>query len=133
KWQGDGVAVSADGNTAIVCAPEDNNNIGAAWVFTRINGVWSQQSPKLVGSNVANSVSTLGMSVALSADGTTALLGRINDDFGTGAVWVFTRVGGMWIHKGNKLVGSGASGGKAQQGMSAALSADGNGALVGGG
>ena len=26
----------------------DNNDFGAAWVFTRSNGVWSQQGSKLV-------------------------------------------------------------------------------------
>ena len=38
-----------DGNTAIVGGPSDNSNIGAAWVYTRSGGVWSQQGPKLVG------------------------------------------------------------------------------------
>src|SRR5947209_16884085 len=33
-------ALSADGNTAIVGGPSDNNAAGAAWVFTRSNGTW---------------------------------------------------------------------------------------------
>jgi hypothetical protein len=48
--QGQSVAVSADGNTALVGGPGDNSNAGAAWVFTRSGGVWSQQGGKLVGS-----------------------------------------------------------------------------------
>jgi len=49
--QGNSVAVSADGNTAIVGGPYDgvgNSSVGAAWVFTRSNGVWTQQGSKLV-------------------------------------------------------------------------------------
>jgi hypothetical protein len=44
--QGIAVALSADGNTAIVGGPYDP--FGAAWVFTRSNGVWAQQGSKLV-------------------------------------------------------------------------------------
>src|SRR5262249_12381124 len=41
--QGRSVALSADGNTVIVGGISDNNTAGAAWVFTRSGGVWSQQ------------------------------------------------------------------------------------------
>src|SRR5215470_2020185 len=51
--QGLTVALSADGNTAIVGGPADNNQIGAAWVFTRWGAAWSQQA-KLVGTGVLN-------------------------------------------------------------------------------
>src|SRR5262249_25981273 len=47
--QGSAVAVSADGNTAIVGGPDDDALAGAAWVFTRSNGVWTQQGTKLLG------------------------------------------------------------------------------------
>jgi hypothetical protein len=40
-FQGTSVALSADGNTAIMGGPEDNDFIGAVWVFTRRNGVWT--------------------------------------------------------------------------------------------
>ena len=50
--QGNSVSLSDDGNTAIVGGPFDNNFAGAAWVFTRSGGVWSQQA-KLVGTGVA--------------------------------------------------------------------------------
>src|SRR2546423_153102 len=42
--QGRSVALSSDGNTAIVGGPNDNNNTGAAWVYTRSGGVWTQQA-----------------------------------------------------------------------------------------
>ena len=47
--QGYSVSVSADGNTAILGGPNDNNSQGAAWIYTRSAGVWSQQGGKLVG------------------------------------------------------------------------------------
>ena len=70
-------------------------------------------------------------SVALSADGDTALVGGPYDDLRTGAAWVFTGSGGAWTQQGSKLVGAGAVG-NAAQGVSVALSADGNTAIVGG-
>src|SRR5688572_27494355 len=48
--QGFVVAISADGNTAIVGGPNDNHLAGAAWIWTRNeDGVWGQQGAKLVG------------------------------------------------------------------------------------
>jgi hypothetical protein len=127
--QGASVAVSADGNTAIVGGPSDNRTLGAAWVFSRSGDVWTQQGNKLVGSGAGEPALPLGqgMSVALSADGNTAILGG----WGAEGAWVFTRSGSAWSQQGKKLVGTGAVG-KARQGMSVALSADGNTAIVGG-
>ncbi len=124
--QGMSVALSADGNTAIV----GGWRAEAAWVFTRSGGVWTQQGNKLVGTGAVGSARQ-GMSVALSADGNTAIVGGWSDNSKTGAAWVFTRSGGVWTQQGNKLVGTGAVG-SARQGMSVALSADGNTAIVGG-
>ncbi len=124
------VALSADGNTAIIGVGNDNQFLGAAWVFIRSGGVWSQQGSKLVGTGAAGSASTQGSSVALSADGNTAIVGGSSDNNNTGAVWTYTRSGGVWTQLGGKLVGTG--GAAAQQGTSVALSADGNTAIVGG-
>jgi hypothetical protein len=127
--QGASVAVSADGNTAIIGGPSDNRTTGAAWVFTRSGGVWTQQGKKLVGSGAGDAALAAGqgMSVAVSADGNTAIIGG----WGTEGAWVFTRSGDAWSQQGKKLVGAGAVG-KARQGMSVALSADGNTAILGG-
>jgi hypothetical protein len=137
--QGYSVALSADGNTAIVGGYGDNNTIGAAWVYTRSNGVWTQQGGKLVGTGAVGPLVEQGYSVALSADGNTAIVGGPGDDIGScpegpcasGAAWVFTRSNGVWTQQGSKLVGTG-SAGPAYQGSSVALSADGNTAIVGG-
>ncbi|MCA2554290.1 MAG: T9SS type A sorting domain-containing protein [Microcystis sp. M04BS1] len=128
--QGNSVSLSADGNTAIVGGYTDNINAGAAWVYTRSGGSWSQQGSKLVGTGAVGSAGQ-GVSVSLSADGNTAIVGGNNDNNGAGAAWVYTRSGGSWSQQGSKLVGTGAVGG-AYQGTSASLSADGNTAIVGG-
>jgi antibiotic biosynthesis monooxygenase (ABM) superfamily enzyme len=128
--QGWSVALSADGNTAILGGPYDNSNTGAAWVYTRNGTVWTQQGNKLVGNGLIGRAGQ-GVSVALSADGTTAIVGGSYDNSSTGAAWVYTRSGGVWTQQGNKLVGTGAAG-IASQGSSVALSGDGNTAIVGG-
>jgi hypothetical protein len=122
--------MSADGNTALIGGPGDNGNRGAAWVFARSNGVWTQRGGKLVGT-IAVDPAEQGFSVALSGDGQTALVGGPGDNMNTGATWVFTRSpAGVWKQQGSKLVGAG--GPNAQQGISVALSGNGNTALVGG-
>ncbi len=135
---GASVALSADGDTAIVGGPSDKGNIGAAWVFTRSGGVWTQQEwtqqktlqTKLVGTGAVGEAYQ-GQSVALSADGNTAIVGGPVDNAYAGAAWVFTRSGGVWTQQGGKLVGTGAVR-TPYQGGSVALSGDGNTAIVGG-
>ncbi|MFN8588666.1 MAG: FlgD immunoglobulin-like domain containing protein [Candidatus Eisenbacteria bacterium] len=129
-FQGTSVALSADGNTLLVGAPWDNSGIGAGWVFTRSAGVWTQQGAKLVGTGATPSTRQ-GTSVALSADGNTALLGGLGDSGGAGAMWAFQRTAGVWSQVGAKLTGSGAVG-LAGQGYAIAISGDGNTALLGG-
>jgi Secretion system C-terminal sorting domain len=132
--QGYSVAISSDGNTAIVGGPYDNSTDGAVWIFTRSGGVWTQQGPKLVGTGgVCGSgyCPQQGWSVAISSDGNTAIEGGWFDSVGVGAVWVFTRSGGVWTQQGPKLVGTGGVGSPAQ-GWSIAISSDGNTAIVGG-
>jgi len=128
--QGYSVSLSADGNTALVGGASDNASFGAAWVWTRSGGVWTQQGAKLVGSGAVLHARQ-GVSVALSGDGNTAIVGGYGDDSNSGAAWVWIRSGGVWSQQGPKLFGSGAVG-NAQQGASVALSGDGNTAVVGG-
>jgi hypothetical protein len=65
-------------------------NTGATWVFTRNNGVWTQQGSKLVGTGAVGKAHQ-GISVALSADGNTAISGGESDNSGVGAAWVFVQ------------------------------------------
>src|SRR5262249_41707997 len=86
--QGSSVSVSADGNTAIVGGPNDNGGAGAAWVYTRSAGVWSQQGAKLVGTGAVGAAGQ-GTSVAVSGDGNTAIVGGWLDNSSVGGAWVF--------------------------------------------
>jgi hypothetical protein len=117
-----GYAVAIDGNTVVVGAygedsattgvngnQADNSatNAGAAYIFTRTGGVWSQQAYLKASNTGAND--NLGFAVAV--DGDTAVVGAYGEDSAAtgvngnqadnsagnaGAVYVFTRVGSVW-------------------------------------
>ena len=136
--QGISVALSAAGDTLLVGGDYDNDAVGAAWVFTRSAGTWSQQA-KLVGSDYVGPPVDQGWRLALSGDGNTAVIGGYYDNDKTGAVWVFTRSNGAWSQQGSKLDGSDAQAGpcgpvpcSAEQGLSVAVSGDGSTLLEGG-
>ncbi len=137
------VALSADGNTAVVGAPRDQEFAGAAWAFTRSGETWSQQGGKLtsgelesVGSEAGCDEESegddcgFGRALAVSADGSTALIGAPRVNEGQGAAWIFTRSGGTWT-RGQKLVGGGEETNEGHFGRGVALSSDGKTALVG--
>jgi hypothetical protein len=123
------VALSADGDTALMGGPFDSSNVGAAWAFTRSAGAWTQQGPKLTGSGETGQ-GGFGLSVALSAGGDTALIGGPIDN-NVGAAWVFIRSAGSWTQQGPKLTGSGETG-QGGFGSLVRLSGDRNTALIGG-
>jgi len=133
-YQGSAVSISADGNTALVGGPGDGGRRGAVWAWTRLAGIWTQHGSKLVGAGAIESVCctsvTQGWSVSVNADGTAAIVGGPGDDDGVGAAWVWTRATRGWAQQA-KLVGAAAVG-RSSQGVSVSLSADGNTAIVGG-
>lgn len=128
------VALSSDGNTALIGGQADNSFVGAAWAFTRSGTTWRQQGSKLTANDeTANSDADFGDSVALSSDGNTALIGGDAADVLTpsgGAAWVFTRSGSTWNQQGSKLIPNDASG-TGDFGFQVALSGDGSTALIG--
>jgi hypothetical protein len=92
-----GLAVAVDGDTAVIGAP-GNDDGGAAYVFTRSGGVWTQQA-KLTPSDPTEHGS-FGISVAL--DGDTAIVGALRTGFPSffaGATYVFTRSGTTWTQQ----------------------------------
>jgi hypothetical protein len=130
------LALSADGNTALVGAqggtgPAETQVPGAAYVFTRNDGIWEQQAiltaaDRLVGDH-------FGVSVALSDDGATALIGAYADDVGDhtnqGSAYVFKRNGTVWSQQAQLTALDGAT--EDYFGRSVSLSADGGMALIG--
>jgi len=90
-----GASVALSGDTALVGVPlhsiAGTYNVGAAYVFTRSGGVWTQQAKLIVD---GGSYCRFGSSVAVS--GETALVGAPGRLGNTGAAYVFTRSGGSW-------------------------------------
>jgi FG-GAP repeat len=127
------VALSSDGNTALVGGPGDNGGVGAVWVFKRVSGTWSVQekltAPNIVGEEEIGA-GNFGASVALSSDGDTALIGGPEDNGEIGAAWHFTRtIFGAAYQMKEKVLG----GGEHLFGFSVALSSLGETALIGAG
>lgn len=120
-----GVAVAVSSNTAAVGAWSDDQaatNAGAVYVFTRSEGVWTQQA-KLTASDAVFGDS-LGYAVAI--DNTTIVAGAYmaNSDAGadSGAAYVFTHTAEGWSEEG-KLTASDAAAGD-WFGASVAVSGD---------
>ncbi len=125
---GSSVALSADGNTALVGDPSATSTPGTAWVFTRSGGTWTRRAV-LTGEGNAYEW-RFGRSVALSADGSTALVGDTSANGGRGSVWMFTGGGSTWT-RAPEVTDREASA-VAHLGRSVALSADGSTALAAG-
>jgi hypothetical protein len=129
---GASVALSGDGNTALIGAPGDGQTSDGSWVFTRSGSTWSQQGGELMPSDeAAGGPSRFGAAVALSSDGTTAVIGGADDNAGAGAVWVFSRASGAWAQEGSKLTAD-PQAGIGELGASVAISPDGSTLLAGG-
>ncbi len=121
------LAVSADGNTLVVGAPDESSaatgidgdqtddsaaGSGAVYMFVRAAGVWSQRA-YIKASNTGPD-DEFGSAVALSADGRTLAVGAYREDSAAtgidgdqtdesanfaGAVYTFTRAGDSWLQR----------------------------------
>jgi hypothetical protein len=129
------VSLSDDGLTALVGAPfadcEAGTNCGVVEVLVRSGGTWIEQAQLIASDRAAGA--ELGTSVALSGDGSIALVGALRADCPTGsqcgAAYVFVRSGSSWTQV-QKLFASDADGFDFF-GQSVDLSIDGSVALIG--
>jgi len=90
-----GGSTSISGDTAVISANQSTTRPGAAYVFVRNGGVWSQQS-KLMASDRA-SLDKFGNAVAVRGD--TVVLGAeadVNAGAQSGSAYVFIRDGSTW-------------------------------------
>jgi FG-GAP repeat protein len=163
---GVGLAMSADGNTVVVSSPHEDSGAtgvngnqkdesvwdsGAAYVFVRSGGRWTQQA--YIKSSNPQLSDRFGISVALSGDGNTLAVGATLEDSGArginpsspagsnetgqgdntaesaGAVYVFARTGARWAQQAYIKAANADAGD--QFGWSLALSQDGNTLAVG--
>ena len=108
-----GRAVAVSGDTVVIGAPSEDSNArsaGAAYVFTRSGGVWTQQAYLKASNTGADDY--FGTSVAVSGD--TAVIGASGEKSSAtgvggnesdnslpfaGAAYVFTRSGGVWTQQ----------------------------------
>jgi hypothetical protein len=137
---GTSVAVSEDGTTAIIGANADEDpngdNAGSAYVFTDSDGSWSQAT-KLTADD-GDGGDSFGASVALSADGTTAVIGADGDEDPNGEVSVYGGAGSAYVFEESddtwsqsaKLAANDGDGGDSF-GSSVAVSDDGTTAVIG--
>jgi len=102
---GGAVAISDDGNTALIGANNANVSMniwaGQVYVFTRSGGTWSQSA--ILNASNAEDSGHFGESVALSGDGTTALIGAYMATAGAsssaGQAYIFQNTGGSWSQR----------------------------------
>ena len=107
-----GTSVAIDGDTLVVGMPLDDDAgsiSGSAYVFTRINSVWTQQA-KLVASDAAAS-EEFGLDVAIQGD-LIAIGAKVEDaDLNNnGAVYIYTRSGEVWSEETKILANDRAAG-----------------------
>jgi len=127
---GKSVALSSDGTTALIGAP----NVGSSTVFhASTQASWTTTSTPTATLTAAGGAFNVGWSVALSSDGTTALIG-VNNGLAPGAAYVFhVSSEASWATSSTPtatLTSAGASG--KLFGGAVSLSADGTTALIGG-
>jgi Fe-S cluster biogenesis protein NfuA len=118
-----GGSVSVSGNTAVIGAQGKSIGRGAAYVFVRSGGVWTQQQELTASDGMVSAY--FGASVSVSGD--TAVIGAYDNNFDQGAVYVFVRGGGVWSQQ-QKLT---ASDGAANDQFGNSVSVSGDTAVVG--
>ena len=127
---GQAVALSANGDTAVVGGKGDGFEQGAVWVYHRHNDIWTRGHKIVPRSSSTGSFA--GSAVAVSGDGDTVLIGGYFDRDLFGSAWVYTRrPNGAWVQLGHKLHPAGNKR-EAAFGEAVALSRDGRTAVIGG-
>ena len=98
--------------------------VGGFWQFARSGSTWAQVGTKVT-ANDTTSGAGFGGDIALSADGSTALVGGSGDSSQRGAAWLFTRTGSTYQQQGPKFFPADLAGSIPVFGASVALSASG--------
>jgi PKD repeat protein len=132
---GNSVALSGDGNTAVIGAPSADAGTtgmaGQAYVFANSGGTWSQSA--ILRASDAAVGAGFGNSVAVSGDGNAAVIGATwataEGKSNAGQAYVFANSGGTWSQ--SAILGASDAAANAQFGNSVAASGDGNTAVIG--
>lgn len=124
---GHAVAISGDGSTLAIGAPDEDSSAtgvggdqtddtskdaGAVYVFRNVNGVWAQQA--YIKASNTNAGDNFGSALSFSTDGNTLAVGAPHEDSSAtgvggnpndnmsqsaGAVYVFTRTADTWTQR----------------------------------
>lgn len=129
---GTAAALSGDGSWALLGAPGHrvgrSRAAGAAYLFHISAGAWTQAAELRIHRGAAGD--KLGTAVALSADGSTAVVGAPGRASGGGAAYVFTEPRGGWADSASGTAVLTGSAGD-QLGEAVAVSGDGSTVVVG--
>lgn len=113
KWQAwFGFNVSLRNNVAVIGAPNDDGQTGAAYVM-RFNGKQWIHEAKLVSTNPVGPFPLMGSGVVISTDGNTVISGAPLDDEGgneAGAAHLFRKDGGKWTEIAKLIASDGGPG-----------------------
>lgn len=96
--QGNAVDFSGNGRLLVVGGANNNNNIGAAWIFGLQAGgfglgTWAQVAGPLVGTGYSPlGINTQGSGVSMDYSGSLVAVGGQWDDAALGATWIFDAV-----------------------------------------
>jgi hypothetical protein len=129
-FSGWSVALSADGTTVAIGAPNNDangTNAGQVRVYTWDGSTWTQQGGDIDGEAAGD---LLGYSVAMSGDGATVAIGApFNDGSGgnSGQVRVYAWNGSTWTQRGSDIDGEAGD----ESGSSVAISSDGTTVAIG--
>ena len=129
------MALSADGSTLVVGAylwEGSATDQGGVYIYDRSGSAWVQRGAVLTASDAADS-DNFGISVALSADGSTLVVGAYlweGSATDQGGVYIYDRSGSAWVQRGAVLTASDAADSD-NFGRSVSLSADGSVLVVG--
>ena len=101
-----GEAVSLSGDTAAVAAPNNDDlggDSGSVYVFERVGAAWLQ----VANLHASDGASGDGFGHGVALRGDTLVVGA-DDNGGTGAAYVFERIGGTWIQTAKLTASDGA-------------------------
>ena len=105
------VTISSDSNTCCIGAhsanPDNINDAGAAYIFTRSGSTWTQQAKLTASDKISGD--NFGISAEISTDGNVCVIGAygcaVNSAQDAGAAYIFTRSGSTWTQQA-KLIAS---------------------------
>jgi len=103
-----GSAAALNGSTALIGADGDNSFQGAAYLFTKSNGSWSEgqkltASDGTAGANFGNTVALNGSTALIGADAST-----VGSNTYQGKAYLFTESGGNWSQSDTFIASDGA-------------------------